>query len=63
MKAKLVQKKREQDGKFALLLESEEACQRDMRRQAERLRREAQIRAENKEWGERMGIAPAEIFA
>ena len=59
----LVERKREQDGKFALLLESETACQRDMRRELARQRRMEQVREENAEFTAMTGIDPAEVFA
>ena len=59
----LVERKREQDGKFALLLESETACQRDMRRELARQRRMEQVRQENAEFTAMTGIDPAEVFA
>ena len=62
MSTKLVQSKREQDGKFALLLESETACQRDMRRELARQRRMEQVRQENEEIAA-LGYDPAEVFA
>lgn len=63
MSAKLVQNKREQDGKFALLLESETACQRDMRRELARQRRMEQVRKENEAFTAMTGIDAAEVFA
>lgn len=57
-----IQQKREQDGKFALLLESETACQRDMRRELARQRRMEQVRQENEEIAA-LGYDPAEVFA
>ena len=62
MSAKLVQQKREQDGEFALLLESETACQRDMRRELVRRERMEQVRKENEEIAA-LGYDPAEVFA
>lgn len=58
----LVERKREADGKFALLLESETACQRDMRRELARQRRMEQVRQENQEIAA-LGYDPAEVFA
>lgn len=66
MGKRLVQNKRDQDGKYALLLESEDAVQRDMRRDAVRRQREQQVIDENAEWCRQMGFDPADavgIFA
>lgn len=66
MSKRLVEHKREQDGKYALLLESETAVQADLRREAQRRQRAAQVVAENADWCEEMGFDPsmaAEIFA
>lgn len=59
----LIERKREQDGKFALLLESETACQRDMRRELARQRRMEQVRQENEAFTAMTGIDAAEVFA
>lgn len=64
MKQTLVQRKREDDGKFALLLESEAACQRDLQRDAARRKREQELREAEENAGFLLdGIDPAEIFA
>lgn len=58
----LVTAKREQDGKFALLLETEAAVQRDLRREALRRQRMEQLRRQNEEIAA-LGYDPAEVFA
>lgn len=64
MKTQLVQRKREQDGKFALLLETETATQRDMQREAARRQRAEELRNDPANAGFILdGIDPAEIFA
>ncbi len=61
---RLVLNKREQDGKFALLLETETAAQRDMQREAARRQRAEELRnAEGDAIFLAQGIDPAEIFA
>lgn len=57
-----VERKRESDGKYALLLESPEAAQRDLQRETKRLRRVAQVWAENAEFTARTGIDAGEVF-
>lgn len=60
----LVANKREQDGKFALLLESETAVQRDLRRELVRRQRAAELDADPANaWLLESGINPSEIFA
>lgn len=63
-KQTLVTAKREQDGKFALLLESEVAVQRDLRREALRRQRMQELNAapENA-WLMESGITPSDMFA
>lgn len=64
MKKQLVINKREQDGRFALLLESETATQRDFQREAARRQRAEELRnAEENAIFLGQGIDPAEIFA
>ena len=64
MSKQLVINKREQDGKFALLLESEAATQRDFRREVQRRQRAEQLRkAEENASLLNDGIDPAEVFA
>jgi hypothetical protein len=64
MRAKLVQNKRESDGKFALLLESQEAVQRDLRREVIRRQRAQQLREAEENAGLiAQGIDPSEVFA
>jgi len=63
MSKNLVERKREQDGKFALLLESEAACQRDLRREIVRRQRMEQVRKENEAFTAMTGIDAAEVFA
>jgi hypothetical protein len=64
MKQTLVQRKREQDGRFALLLETEATAQRDMQREAARRKREQELRGAEENAGFLLdGIDPAEIFA
>ncbi len=58
----LVTAKREQDGKFALLLEAETAVQRDLRRELERRQRMEELRRQNEEIAA-LGYDPAEVFA
>lgn len=58
----LVTAKREQDGKYALLLESESAVQRDLRREALRRKRTEELRRQNEEIVA-LGYDPAEVFA
>jgi hypothetical protein len=58
----LVTAKREQDGKFALLLETEDAVQRDLRREALRRQRMEELRRQNEEIAA-LGYDPAEVFA
>ena len=59
----LVTAKREQDGRFALLLESEDAVQRDLRREVLRRQRMEQLRqAEENQSLLAGGIDPAEVF-
>lgn len=65
-KQTLVTAKREQDGKFALLLKSESAVQRDMRRETLRRKRQQRVVEDNAEWCKEMGFdasMAAEIFA
>lgn len=60
----LVQRKREQDGRFALLLETETATQRDMQRELARRQRVEELRqAEENAIFLAQGIDPSEIFA
>lgn len=62
----LVERKRESDGKFALLLETEAAVQADMRREVLRRQRQQQLVTDNADWCKEMGFDPsmaAEIFA
>lgn len=60
----LVQRKREQDGKFALLLETETATQRDFQRDAARRQRAEELRNDPANAGFLLdGIDPSEIFA
>jgi len=60
----LVQRKREQDGKFALLLETETATQRDFQREAARRQRAEELRNDPANAGFLLdGIDPSEIFA
>jgi hypothetical protein len=61
MKTKLVQRKREQDGRFALLLESESAVQADLRRTTINRNRRQQVVAENADWAAEHGFDPAEM--
>jgi hypothetical protein len=64
MRAKLVQNKRESDGKFSLLLESQEAVQRDLRREVIRRQRAQQLREAEENAGLiAQGIDPSEVFA
>lgn len=64
MKKQLVRNKREQDGRFALLLETETAAQRDMQREAARRQRAEELRnAEENAIFLTQGIDPSEIFA
>lgn len=58
----LVAAKREADGKFALLLETEDAVQRDLRREALRRQRMEELRRQNEEIAA-LGYDPAEVFA
>jgi len=60
----LVTAKREADGTFALLLETEDAVQRDLRRELVRQRRMQELREapENASFLAQ-GIDPSEIFA
>lgn len=62
MSKNLVERKREQDGKFALQLKSEAACQRDMRRELVRRQQMEQVRKENEAFTARTGIDAAEVF-
>lgn len=52
---------RESDGRFALTLATEAACQRDMRRELAKARRAQQIEEENAEWAEQHGIDQSEL--
>ena len=64
MNQRLVRNKRESDGKFALLLESETAVQRDFRRETVRKQRMEELRnAEENASFLADGIDPAELFA
>ncbi len=64
MKKQLVRNKREQDGRFALLLETETAAQRDMQREAARRQRAEELRnAEENAIFLAQGIDPSGIFA
>lgn len=64
MKKQLVLNKREQDGRFALLLETETATQRDFQREAARRKRAEELRnAEENAIFLAQGIDPSEIFA
>lgn len=64
MKKQLVRNKREQDGRFALLLETETATQRDFQREAARRKRAEELRnAEENAIFLAQGIDPSEIFA
>ncbi len=64
MKKQLVKNKRESDGKFALLLESQEAVQRDLRREVIRQQRAQQLRQAEENAGLiAQGIDPSEVFA
>lgn len=58
----LVTAKREKDGKFALLLETNDAVQRDLRREALRRQRMEELRRQNEEIAA-LGYDPAEVFA
>jgi hypothetical protein len=61
---KLVTAKREQDGKFALLLETEDAVQRDLRREALRRQRMEQLNADPANADLlASGINPSDVFA
>ena len=61
---KLVTAKREQDGKFALLLETEDAVQRDLRREALRRQRIEQLNADPANADLlASGINPSDVFA
>ena len=60
----LVQRKREQDGKFALLLETETATQRDFQRETARRQRAEELRNDPANASFLLdGIDPSEIFA
>jgi len=60
----LVTNKREQDGKFALLLETETATQRDFQREAARRQRAEELCNDPANAGFLAdGIDPSEIFA
>ena len=61
MSKKLVERKRESDGRFALLLESESAVQADLRRTAIGRNRRQQVVAENAAWAAEHGMDPAEM--
>lgn len=64
MKKQLVLNKREQDGRFALLLETETATQRDFQREAARRQRAEELRNDPANAGFLLdGIDPSEIFA
>lgn len=58
----LVTAKREQDGKFALLLETEAAVQRDLRKEVLRRKRMEELRRQNEQIVA-LGYDPAEVFA
>lgn len=57
----LVAAKRERDGRYALLLETETAVQRDLRREELRRQRMEQLRKQNEEIAA-LGYDPAEVF-
>jgi|GEM_PF-4038560 len=50
MGKRLVERKREQDGRFALLLESESAVQNSLRQEALKRQRQQIVAADNAEW-------------
>ena len=61
---RLVQAKREADGRFALLLETEDAVQRDQRRDALRRQRMEQLNADPANASLlAAGINPSDVFA
>ena len=61
---RLVASKQKQDGKFALLLETETATQRDFQREAARRKRAEELRNDPANAGFLAdGIDPSEIFA
>lgn len=60
----LVTAKREADGRFALLLETNDAVQRDLRREALRRQRAQQLNEDPANvWLLESGINPSEVFA
>lgn len=60
----LVTKKREADGTFALLLETQDAVQRDLRRELLRRQRMAQLNADPANAALlASGINPSDVFA
>jgi len=61
MSKKLVERKREQDGRYALLLESESAVQNDIRRTDIANKRRQQVIAENTEWAQQNGVNPNDL--
>ena len=52
---------RESDGRFALQLNSNAACQRALREEAKREERRQQVRSENADWAAQHGIDESEL--
>lgn len=61
MSSKLVTRTREQDGRFALRLESKAACKRDAKRTQQIAERRKQVEEENADWAKEQGIDPADL--
>lgn len=61
MSSKLVTRTREQDGRFALRLESKAACKRDAKNTQQIAERRAQVEEENREWALEHDIDPADL--
>ena len=58
---KLVTSTHEQDGRFALKLESKRAVKRDLKRSEEIHNRRQQVRTENAEWAKANNVSESDL--